>query len=45
MDDKKIFREIFDVLSNIITNPANISKLIENKTYEEFVSCLLKMIV
>lgn len=45
MDDKKIFREIFDVLSNIITDPANISKLIENKTYEEFVSCLLKMIV
>lgn len=45
MDDKKIFREIFDVLSNIITSPANISKLIENKTYEEFVSCLLKMIV
>jgi len=36
-EDKGIFRKVFDTLSSIITNPINISKLIESKTYEELI--------
>lgn len=40
-DNQLIFREVFDELSIIITDREKVSKLIKNKTYEDFMLNLL----
>lgn len=43
-NNKSLFREVFDDISEIMIEPANLSKLLKCKTYEQFIVQLTELI-
>jgi lichenan operon transcriptional antiterminator len=43
-NNKQLFRDVFDELSNVVTNISNVSRLIKCNTYEQFIKNLVDML-